>query len=540
MADSEGQNAMAGRLPHVSKRLTFLSLMFFLSVYLITVRGYYGGDHFLSYMTAESLVRKGTLALSEQTSDVAEIHDQKERRLAKRTPGLDGRKYTYYGVALPLAMAPFYLAGHLLSKAVPSLSPDYLTMFTVSCTNAVITALTCVVFMHYARRLCFSWRTAFLLAVLYGFGTMAWNYSQYSYADPLLVLLFIAALLTLDNCRLANGISLKYAALTGMFVGLCLLTEVYSAVFIALGIGGYMLWLTGTHWRRNKRALATLLAFAGATLPAVVFLVYFNLLRFGRPISSQRVFGDFSVAFIPVALYGYLFSTGKSLFAYCPVLLISFWGLRRFAARHKAEAILFAAIVILSVLPIATWINYWNGDLAWGPRFLFHLVPMLLLPGGEVLESGQWRRWPKVSLIAVGLVTAFVQLASIMVNQGRYAAVITDNDLSDRFFTPYLSPIVGHWLLIISTIKRWLTGHSLVLQYPGRPYKGFTGGAVVNFGSYDGFDLWFFNVPAQMPGTIVVLSCLGGVLLLLAMMCYTGYLTGKQLHIDSNPGYDHG
>ncbi len=516
----------------MTKRQTVLSFVFFLSVYLITVRGYYGGDHFLSYMTAESLVRERTLALSERTSVVSEIRDQQKRRLAKRNPGLDGRKYTYYGIGLALVMVPFYLTGHLLSQIVPSLPHDYLTMFAVSCTNAVITALTCVVFMHYARRFCFSLRLAFILAVLYGFGTMAWNYAQYGYADPLLVLLFIAALLAVDSCRRANGSSLRYAALTGMFVGLCLLTEVYSAVFITLGIGSYVLWLTGTHWRRNKRALAALLAFVGATLPAIAFLIHFNVLRFGRPISSGRLFGDFSVAFVPVALYGYLFSTGKSLFAYCPVLLVSFWGLRRFAARHKAEAILFAAIAILSVLPIATWINYWNGDLAWGPRFLFHLVPMMLLPAGEVLESGRWRRWPQASLIALGLVTAFVQLASIMVNQGRYAAVITDNDLSDRFFTPYLSPIVGHWLLIISTIKRLLTGQSLVLQYPGRPYKGFTDGAVVNFGSYDGFDLWFFNVPARVPGTAIKLACFVGILLLLATMLYTGYLIWKRVRVS--------
>jgi len=515
----------------MSKRLTFLSFLFFLSVYLITVRGYYGGDHFLSYMTAESLVRERTLALSERTSTVAEIRDRQEERLAKRIPGLDGRKYTYYGVTLPFAMAPFYLVGHLASKVVPSLPHDYLTMFAVSCTNAVITALTCVLFMCYARRFSFSPRTAFILAVLYGFGTMAWNYAQYSYADPLLVLLFIAALLALDNCRLAGGISLRYAALAGMFIGLGLLTEVYSAVFIALGITGYMLWLTGMHWRRDKRALASLLAFVGAMLPAVVFLIYFNLLRFGRPFSGQRLFGEFSVAFVPIALYGYLFSTGKSLFAYCPVLLISFWGLRRFVARHRAETILFAAIAISSVLPIATWINYWNGDLAWGPRFLFHLVPLLLLPAGEVLESGQWRRWPRAGLIALALVTACVQLASILVNQGHYNAVIVDHDLSDRFFTPYLSPILGHWLLIISTIKRLLTDHSLVLQYPGLPYEGFVGGAVVDLNAYGGFDLWVFNVSALAPGTAMTLVCVIGVLLLLATMSYTGYLIWRQLRV---------
>jgi len=431
-------------------------LSLFLSVFLFTARGYGGGDHFLSYMTAESIVLNRSLYLMDRWSDVPEIRAKQEEQ-TRAVTGSDGHRYTIFGIALPLAMVPFYLAGHIVAGLLPSLPHDMVTMFCVSLTNAVITALTCVVFMRYAYRFSSAPRRAFVLAILYGFGTMAWNYAQYSYAEPLLVLLFIAALLMLDNYRCTDGISLGYAALTGLFVGLCLLTEVYSSVFIALGIGVYMLWLTGARCRRDKRALAALAAFAGAALPVVVFLIYFSALRFGHSNASPRLVGDFSIGFIPVALYGYIFSTGKSLFAYCPVLIVSFWGLRRFAIKHRAEAILFAGITVFSVLFTATWVNWWSGDLAWGPRFLFHLVPMLLLPVGEVLESGQWRRWPKASLIALGLVTVFVQLASIMVNQGHYNTVIVDNDLSDRFFTPYLSPIVGHWLLIISTIKHLLT-----------------------------------------------------------------------------------
>jgi hypothetical protein len=136
--------------------------------------------------------------------------------------------------------------------------------------------------------------------------------------------------------------------------------------------------------------------------------------------------------------------------------------------------------------------------------------------------------------MALGLFTAYVQLASIMVNLGHYNAILVENGLCDRFFTPYLSPIVGHGLLIASTIRKLLTGHSSVLRYPGLPYKGL--GPVVDLGGYDGFDLWFINIPTQMPGRLIVVACLAGVLLLLAGACVAAYAVLAQLRVEGSSG----
>jgi hypothetical protein len=288
-----------------------------------------------------------------------------------------------------------------------------------------------------------------------------------------------------------------------------------------------LLYVAVMRWKLSKRALAALVAFAVSLLPSLAFVVYFSMLRFGHLTAGHRLIGDISLAFIPVALYGYLFSSGKSLFAYCPILIVSFWGWRSFVTQHKAEAILFAAIGIGSVLPVAAWVNWWNGDLAWGPRFLFHLVPLLLLPMGQVLQSGEWRRWPRTGLAALGLYTVAVQLAGILVNQGHYNAIVLANGLSDRFFTPYVSPIVGHWLLVISTIQRSLTGRSLMVYYPGSPYTGLT--HLVDFSGYDGFDLWPVNVRAQAPGTLGALLITAGMVLLLLLSACTLCLLMRQL-----------
>ncbi|NLE44833.1 MAG: phospholipid carrier-dependent glycosyltransferase [Chloroflexi bacterium] len=507
-----------------------LALLFFLSIYLLTVRGYYGGDHFLSYMTAESLALDRSLALSQRLSDVSEIREQQQRRLVQPVLGHDGRPYSHYGIGLPLAMAPFYLLGHTVSCAVPGLPHDLVTMFAVSCTNAVITALTCITLAACARRLSYSARTAFGLAVLYGFGTMAWNYAQYSYAEPLLVLLSVSALYYLCRYRQFANKSWRSAAASGIWAGLCLLTEVYSAAIIAICFGVCVLWIAIERLSKDRCALLAPIAYGAATIPSVAFLIYFNLLRFGRALpTDQRLVGDFSLAYIPVALYGFTLSTGKSLFLYCPALLVALGGIRSFSSRHTHLAILIVAIAALSVIPIATWINWWHGDLAWGPRFLFHLVPLLLLPATEILEHRIWRRWPKLFMIAVLALALIVQPASILVNQGHYIAVVEDHGLGDTFFTPYLSPIVGHGLLIISTVGHWFTGHSLHISYPGPAYRGLEGGVTVDFGPYEGFDLWFVNLAQRNPGPSVVYIAVIGVLTLLAVATGSSYSIWRSL-----------
>ena len=106
-------------------------LSLFLSVFLFTARGYGGGDHFLSYMTAESIVLNRSLYLMDRWSDVAEIRAQQEEH-TRAVTGSDGHRYTIFGIALPLAMAPFYLAGHIVAGLLPSLPHDMVTMYHLS------------------------------------------------------------------------------------------------------------------------------------------------------------------------------------------------------------------------------------------------------------------------------------------------------------------------------------------------------------------------------------------------------------------------
>lgn len=85
-------------------------------------------------------------------------------------------------------------------------------------------------------------------------------------------------------------------------------------------------------------------------------------------------------------IYGLLLSPGKGLFLYSPVLLASVIGFWRFRHRRPAEAFI-AGGSLLALLGLYSSLLDWYGGVAWGPRFLVPVIPLLALPLAEVLAS---------------------------------------------------------------------------------------------------------------------------------------------------------
>ena len=415
----------------MSRRLWLAMLVFFLAAFLITVRGHYGSDQFMSYLTAESLVLDHDLAIGVRPFNLPDIQSD----TSHAPVGTDGRRYSLYGLALPLVMAPFYLAGHLVALALPPALHDYVTMFFVSATNAVITALTCTLLVAYGLRLGYLPRTSFFLALLYGFGSMAWNYSQYSFAEPLFAGLLLASLMALEAWERQLDSGWTRALMVGIGLGLCLLTEVYAALIAVPVIGLYVLVRLWQRRAAPRLWITNLAALGLGALPSVLAVLAFYQLRFGGH-GLQRLSGSLSPLFAPVALYGFVFSSGKSFFLYVPPALLALAGLAAFWRKHRALATLLAVIAGLSVLFISTYVDFWHGDAAWGPRFLFHLAFMAVLPGGEFIERGLPRTlWKRACVwVLIGL-SGVIQLGGVLVNLGRYLQMVSDQQLGSALPT---------------------------------------------------------------------------------------------------------
>jgi len=148
-------------------------------MYTLTAGGHYGGDGFWNYLTARSLVTEGDLTIGDQAFGMREMQRQYD------AVSTSGRTYSKYGLGLPFVEMPFFAVGHLLSKILTSVPPDYLTMFTVSMTNVLICALWSLGFFRLTLRFGFPRPTALLLTSIFSLGSMVFPYAGYGFSEPL-------------------------------------------------------------------------------------------------------------------------------------------------------------------------------------------------------------------------------------------------------------------------------------------------------------------------------------------------------------------
>jgi hypothetical protein len=224
--------------------------------------------------------------------------------------------------------------------------------------------------------------------------------------------------------------------------------------------------------------------------PAIALVAFSNIWRTGNPLLS-----GYEMGFIyPMlgGIYGLLFSSGKSLFLYSPMLILLIPAARRALAEkptitshnagdsaaleRRAAAIWAIMLLGAQVLLYAKWWD-WSGDDAWGPRFLIPgVMAGLLVVAATPLLSPRWR-WAWSIVAAAGIV---VNLPAALVGPhetlllthnhnpmkvdllGRRSLVTMD----DERFNPRFSPVVA----TLELLQFKLTG-----RIPHSADRGFTG-----------------------------------------------------------------
>jgi hypothetical protein len=135
----------------------------------------------------------------------------------------------------------------------------------------------------------------------------------------------------------------------------------------------------------------------------VLFQLWYNVVYFGDPMRTQfPVLGVWSAPFWE-GLTGILFSPGRGLFVYSPVLVFAFVGLG-LAWRKDGDPMVrwLGAGAIATLLLYAKYRDWWGGW-SYGPRLLADLLPafaFLLLPTLGRLRS---RRIVQAGLVALAL-----------------------------------------------------------------------------------------------------------------------------------------
>ena len=123
---------------------------------------------------------------------------------------------------------------------------------------------------------------------------------------------------------------------------------------------------------------------------------------FGAGGSLQKVYGTGTL--------GLLFSPGVGLFIYVPILLTVFFAFPDFFRKNKTFTILLLAIPVIYIIDFGS-MNTWHGFTAWSPKYLYIIIPFLLLPLGASIEKRGKKIFPIVLIFGgLGFLFNFVYI----------------------------------------------------------------------------------------------------------------------------------
>lgn len=438
--------------------------MFWFCLFALTLRGVpSNGDPVNYFVVAQGIADKGSVAL-EQNKYVPLVR------------GVGGAYYSKFGIGQSLAEVPFYGLAKMLFPIGGDRNAALIgRYFITELSQPFICALICVLFAFTALRLGFRRRTCVAGAFLLGLATLIWPYSKIGFSEPLQALTLLAAFhFAIPRRGVADAAS---TAMSGFFFGCLILTKAVNLALAPL----FLIYIAATGTGAKGRA-----ARVGAFLLqiAVFFslLLLYNKLRFGSLMDFGYKSGnDASFGFsgpVTAGLYGLLFSPGKSVFIYAPVLFVSLFGAARFhRARTKESLLLWTVCGAVLVLYSCWWA--WHGDWCWGPRFLVPVVPLAMLPALIVVDSfRRLRLAAKAALVLVVAVSLFVQALGVTVSFYEYimltrhqepynmfyipSGVSVKDDQLNTHYIPEFSPVAGHaWLLKHEVFDRGLPPEKL-------------------------------------------------------------------------------
>ncbi|MEJ7846377.1 MAG: hypothetical protein WKF93_12105, partial [Acidimicrobiales bacterium] len=205
---------------------------------------------------------------------------------------------------------------------------------------------------------------------------------------------------------------------SGAALGVALLLRVDAALVLpAFGLGALAVGRRHAGPASARSVLADATAWVVPVLLALAVTGWYNDLRFTGPFDSGHG-GDPNTLFtgdIATGLSGWSVSPGKALVLFAPPLALAALGWRR-VWRRRPLAVGVAVGAAVPWLVFHAGLANWEGDEAFGPRFVVPVLGLLLLPLGAGLELVRGRRLATAGAAAVVVLGVGVQLVGVSVS----------------------------------------------------------------------------------------------------------------------------
>jgi len=433
----------------------------------------HNGDWYLRYQVTCSIVEHNSFAITPYAND------------ARTGPGLRHKIYAQYTLGQSVAMVPLYLLGRRLAGlahtdcAYPIAPP--IVLLTCKLLGPILGALLAALFYATARLLAYTRRIALALAALLAFGSPLWPDVQSNLEHTLESLFLLAAAYATLRYTLGTTVDSRqskeerrlWLVAMGLAAGLVFVTRVAGLIAIPI----FAVYLVALHVRGRDLAL-----YAAGVLPSLLVNAAYDAARFGSPLKTGP-YPDQSFGYPPwLGLPNLLVSPGKGLLWYAPALLLLALAVRPFRRRLPLPALLCALVCGVYLLFYSN-VNYWHGDPAWGPRYLYATLPYLILPLGEVFARWRGYRRPVRGLLVGALALSFlVQFSAVSVSYWRSFHYIfaTYPDQIDRyswgfnmnyFWKPGQSPLLLSLQGIAGDVQNYLD-HAPLAQHATGEHLG--------------------------------------------------------------------
>jgi len=354
--------------------LLFLAAFFF---YGLLSPGNLTGDTEIRWSVSRQFVRTQAFSI--------------EDKVATRyyATGLDGKRYSFWGPGQQVILLPFAYTGLLLEKAgIPGAQADLAVQFFAAVVLfPFLGAQTVWLFFRFVLLLGYATRIALVSALVFGFATMHVHYTVFTHEQSQVALLLLLQLWCMLKALNTKRPVYTWGVCAAM--GLCLFFRLSSAfetfsVFAVALCASVAVAPVGSRYAAVKIWIRPFVFGCG---PFVAALAWYNAIRFGSVfetgygIAAATMFGGMG-AFETNPLDsvpGMLFSPGKSIFLYNPVLVLLLFALYSFFRRHLPVAVAIASAVVINVL-FNSLHTTWAGDYAWSCRYQASVVPLLIIP----------------------------------------------------------------------------------------------------------------------------------------------------------------
>jgi len=346
----------------------------------------------------------------------------------------DNQCYSRYEPGLAISAVPFYWLAHtLVGSSSDPLIGSSIQQLIVSTFSQVVMAGTCALVFLFALHISGSRRHAIEIALLFGITTLAWPYASLFLSQPLVGLLLLAAVFLLVS---SDRNSYLHTLIAGVALGWACLVRMDTVVLVAV-IAIYLFYQLRRlemSWQKTINHLG-LIAF-----PVIITITLYGLqnqMRSGTPFQWGYPGEGWTTPFTE-GLYGLLFSPGKGLVFFSPVMFLAIIGLVGLWKKGwEAEVALIGGLTIAQLAIYSPWWA-WDGGWTWGPRFLVSTQALLVLGLVTWLENKKGRL-----VVAVAATLGFlVQVIGATTDTMDYMKS-SDFSNSEVLFRPEASQIIG-------------------------------------------------------------------------------------------------